>query len=186
MNKRIAIILDDLTQAKKQGMWSQFKDILKRRCTKKQRRPIFTVENGDAIILEFHNQQAEYYVEKQYLQAIANGYTRSPLATLVPEKNEFFLMKNYKTLYNLLRDLLEIQSDETGVIRLVVEEPVRPVVKFKYQVKEKVTIYERFVRIGWNTYKRQFDFFTGKEYINVDGNILYIKYDRYGREYLDA
>jgi hypothetical protein len=42
------------------------------------------------------------------------------------------------------------------------------------------------VKIGWNTYKRQFDFFTGREYIDIDGSRLYIKYDRSGREYLDV
>lgn len=190
MNRRIAIILDDITQAKKQGLWTQFKDLLRRRCNKKQKRPIFAIENGDALILEFANQQAEYYVEKQYIQLLANGYVRSPLATLVPEENTFFFMKNYKQLYNLIRDLLEVQEDETGTIRIVVAEAPRPqpktVVHFKMQIKEKITIFERFVKIGWNTYKRQFDFFTGREYIDIDGNRLYIKYDRSGREYLDV
>lgn len=184
MNKRIAIILDDINKAKDQGLWTQFKDLLKRRCSKKQKRPIFTIENGDAIVLEFASRQAEYYVEKQYLQLLTNGYVRSPLATLVPEENTFFFMKDYKKLYNFLLDLLELQENETGVIRLIIDEPVRPVVHFKHQIKEKITIYERFVKIGWNTYKRQFDFRTGKEYINLDGTKLFIAYDRNGNEYL--
>lgn len=186
MNRRIAIILDDITQAKKQGLWTQFKDLLRRRCNKKQRRPIFAIENGDALILEFANQQAEYYVEKQYIQLLANGYVRSPLATLVPEENTFFFMKNYKQIYNLLQELLDLENEERGVIRVVVQEPVRPVIHFKTQIKEKIVIFERFVKIGWNTYKRRFDFISGLDFINVDGTIFYVKLDRYGREYLDV
>jgi len=187
MNKRIAIIIDDITQAKKQGYWSQLKDLLRRRCTKKQKRPIFGIENGDAFIVEFTNQQAEYYVEKQYIELLTNGYVKSPFATLVPEENTFSLMKNYKQVYNLLRDLLELQNDETGVIRVVVEKPQpKTIIKFKTEIKEKITIYERFVKIGWNSYKRKFDYFTGRDYITVDGTVFWIKQDRLGREYLDV
>lgn len=187
MNRRIAIIIDDIDRAKKQGFWSQLKDLLRKKCTKKQKRPIFTIGNGDAIILELNNQQTEYYVEKQYLQLLTNGYVKSPLATLIPEENTFFFMKNYTQIYNLLRDLLELQQDETSVIRIVVEEPKpRPVVAFKMQIKEKITIFDRFVKIGWNSYKRQFDLFSGREYIVVDGTTLWIRQDRLGREYLDV
>ena len=185
MNRRIAIIIDDIAQAKKQGYWSQLRDLFRKKCTKKQRRPIFTIENGDAFILELANQQAEYYVEKQYLQLLTNGYVKSPLATLIPEENTFFFMKNYTQIYNLLRDLLELQQDETNVIRVVVERP-KPVVAFKMQIKEKITIFDRFVKIGWNSYKRQFDLFSGREYIVVDGTTLWIRQDRLGREYLDV
>jgi len=189
MNKRIAIIIDDINQAKKQGFWSQLTELLRKRCTKKQKRPIFTIKNGDAFIIELNNQQSEYYVEKQYLELLTNGYVKSPLANLIPEENTFFFMKNYTQIYNLLRDFLELQQDETATIRFVVEEPIpqpKTVVAFKVQIKEKITIFDRFVKIGWHSYRRQLDLFNGREYIVVDGTRLWIRQDRLGREYLDV
>lgn len=186
MNRRIAIIIDDINQAKQKGLYAQFKDFLRKKLCRKQNTPIFFIDNGDAFVLEFEKQEAKYSLEKQFIQLLTNGYVRSPQAVNFPEENIFYLMKDYERIINLLNDLLELQNDERGVIRLVVEEPVKPVVHFKVQIKEKIKIFERFVKIGWNTYKRRFDFLTGLDYIVVDGTTLYVRYDKYGREYLDV
>lgn len=187
MNNRIAIILDDITQAKKQGCWAKFKNLLKRKVRKNQRHPILSLQNGDALILELDDTQASYYAERDYLQLLTNGYVRSPLATLVPEENTFFFMKNYNQIFELLQNLLDLEDDEQGVIRVVVQEPVRrvkPVIRFRAEIKEKITIFERFVKIGWNTYKRKYSFLNNCDFIEVDGTVFYIKMDRYGNEYL--
>jgi hypothetical protein len=75
-------------------------------------------------------------------------------------------------------------------IEVRVEEPVCPLNYLKdrseiYSV-EKVTIFENFVKIGFNTYDIWVDLCGNEFIIHPEVGKLYVKKDRYGRQYLAA
>jgi hypothetical protein len=49
--------------------------------------------------------------------------------------------------------------------------------------EEKVTIFDNWVKVGYNQYDIYVDLF-GKEFIYVSGSKFYVKEDRFGRKYL--
>lgn len=56
-------------------------------------------------------------------------------------------------------------------------------VSYPYVNKEKVTIFDNWVKIGYNQYDIFVDLF-GNEMIYVDGYKFFVKEDRFGRKYL--
>jgi hypothetical protein len=99
--------------------------------------------------------------------------------------NKQFLMRNFDELVDLLKEFCEEpkRKEREYEIEITVERPKRRKLK-KVDVYEKITILERWVKIGYKMYRRQFDSFSGDEYIVVDGDVYDIRRDRYGREYL--
>lgn len=182
MNRISAIIIDDITQAKKKGVFTKFKNFLKSLCPK-QLETIIVVDNGDGFLIDLNKRS--YSVKKNlYKNLFVNGYSRLNLSSLIPEDNTYYLMRDYERIVKLFSRLLDQEEDND--LDIFIEHPRRSKkLNYKVQITEGITIFDRFVKIGWNTYMRNFSFARGKDYINVDGQILYIKEDRYGREYLD-
>lgn len=189
MNKDFAIIIDNLLAA------GEFQDLLRRkRFTNLEKNLLGFSSNakpnlGDAFVLNFGKNQNTYKVEKNFMNMLANGYTpkKKLLEVIPPQRQIFSLMKNKNIILQLINDLLDTQQNERSVIELVVAKPEpRPITVTTVQVKvrEKISIFDRFVKIGYKVYKRQYDFWSGNDYIEVDDNIYFIKTDKYGREYL--
>lgn len=183
MNKRIAIIIDDIIQANEKGVLTQIRNYIKQHFTKKSKKSL-TLKVGDAIILDINGQNRYYSEETNFIERKNNFFVRSVLASSIPDKNTFYLMNDYKKLYNYIQDLLDLSNNDREVVRFVVEEPVRPKVRVKTTIRENIRIFERFVKIGWNCYKRRYDYTSGLDFIDVDGDIFFIKEDRRGNEYL--
>jgi hypothetical protein len=94
------------------------------------------------------------------------------------------LMSDFERLVDLLTSFVEEPERKPCYeVEVTIEVP-RPKKLRKVTTYDKITILERWVKIGYKMYRRQFDCFTGEEYIIVDGDVYDIKCDRYGREYL--
>jgi hypothetical protein len=98
-------------------------------------------------------------------------------------KKEYNLMSDFERLVKLLTSFVEEPEEPCCEIEVTIEVP-RPKKLRKVTTYDKITILERWVKIGFQMYRRQLDVFTGDEYIVVDGDVYNIKRDRYGREYL--
>lgn len=62
---------------------------------------------------------------------------------------------------------------------------VTPIAIIRQELTEdKVTIFDNWVKIGYNQYDIYTDLFTGKEWIYVSGNKFFVKEDKFGRKYL--
>ena len=96
-----------------------------------------------------------------------------------------FLMRNFDELIDILKDICEEpkRKERKYEIEVTIERPKRKKLQ-KVEVYDKITILERWVKIGYKMYRRQFDRWSGDEYIVVDGDVYEIRHDRYGREYL--
>jgi len=97
--------------------------------------------------------------------------------------NKYFLMRDFDELVKLLQKFCEEPKEKEYEIEITIEVPKRKKFK-KVDVYEKITILERWVKIGYKMYRRQFDPWTGDEFIIVDGDTYNIKHDRYGKEFL--
>jgi hypothetical protein len=103
-------------------------------------------------------------------------------------RNKYFLMRDFDELVDLLSSYCDDEpkrkhKDNKYEIEVTVELPKRKRIK-NVTVYDKITILERWVKIGYHLYRRQFDPWSGTEYIVVDGDIYDVKSDRNGREYL--
>jgi hypothetical protein len=103
--------------------------------------------------------------------------------------NKYFLMRDFDKLVKLLSEYCDEDckckrvKDNKYEIEITVEVP-KPKKLRKVTTYDKVTILERWVKIGYEMYRRQFDWKTGDEYIVVDGDVYLIKCGRDGIEYL--
>jgi len=97
--------------------------------------------------------------------------------------NKFNLMRDFEQLVKYISSLIEEPKEDKYEVEITIELPKPKKVK-KVTTYEKITIMERWVKIGYQMYRRQFDNWTGEEFIIVDGDVYLIKNDRYGREYL--
>jgi len=97
--------------------------------------------------------------------------------------NKYFLMKDFEKVLELLRLYAEEPVENTVDIEITIEIP-KPKKLKKVTTYEKITVLERWVKIGYKMYRRHFNPWTGDSYIVVDGDVYDIKSDRYGREYL--
>ena len=107
------------------------------------------------------------------------------LSELTRERSskEYNLMRNFEELVELLSSFVEERRKPAYEIEVTIEVP-RPKKLRKVTVYDKITILERWVKIGYKMYRRQFDAWTGDEYIIVNGDTYDIKCDHYGKEYL--
>jgi hypothetical protein len=99
------------------------------------------------------------------------------------EVKQYQLMKHFEELVELLAGVCEEPRGREIEIEFEIEVP-KPKKLRKVTTYEKITILERWVKIGFKMYRRHLDVWTGDEYIVVDGDIFYIKQNRYGQEYL--
>jgi hypothetical protein len=97
--------------------------------------------------------------------------------------NKYFLMKDFEEFLKLLTSYTEKPKPRTVEFEVTIEIP-RPKKLKKVTTYEKITILERWVKIGYKMYRRHLDVYTGEEYIIVDGDTYEIKSDRNGTEYL--
>jgi hypothetical protein len=97
--------------------------------------------------------------------------------------NKYFLMRDFDELIKLLTSYVEEPKRKTIEVEVTIEVP-KPKRLKKVTTYEKITIFERWVKIGYKMYRRHLDVYTGEEYILVDGDVYEIKCDRYGQEYL--
>jgi hypothetical protein len=99
---------------------------------------------------------------------------------------EYNLMRDFERLVELLTSFVEepkCKCKPAYEVEVTIELP-RPKKLRKVTTYDKITILERWVKIGYEMYRRQFDVFSGDEYIVVDGDVYYIKCNRHGQEYL--
>lgn len=93
------------------------------------------------------------------------------------------LMRDFEQLVKLLSSFVEEPKEEVYEFEVTIEVP-KPKKLYKATTYEKITILERWVKIGYKMYRRHFNVWSGESYIVVDGDVYDIKTDRYGREYL--
>ena len=98
-------------------------------------------------------------------------------------KKQYNLMSDFERLVKLLTSYVEEPERPEYEIEVTIEVP-KPKKLRKVTTYDKITILERWVKIGYQMYRRHFDAYSGDEYIVVDGDVYEIKCDRYGREYL--
>lgn len=96
------------------------------------------------------------------------------------------LMSDFEQIIRMLDAMCsKPKKEDVYEIEIVFEKPKpKPKKLVKVTTFDKISIFERWVKIGYEMYRRQLDSSTGDEYIVVDGDIYYIKYDRQGKEYL--
>jgi hypothetical protein len=189
MNNKYVIVIEKKKLATERGVMRQLKDFLRKNFCPKPKYtlcdPLRYLNEGDAIVVDFSSGRPEYHVESNYIQVLTYGYARTQKSFSDSDKQLLFLMKDYARIIQMFNDLLERQQDETTVIEVVVKSPPKPKRRLTIEVWEKITVLERFVKIGLRTFTRHFNIWTGEEYIVVDGDVFYIRNDRHGREYLD-
>jgi hypothetical protein len=178
--KHFAIILDDEKKEKNASLLKRLinsvseKLGVKKRPT--QRSFIKMMEQQlsykDAITINEH-------LELSYVPRIKKAVKISS------DTNKYFLMRDFDKLVELLSEFCEEpkKREKQYEIEITIERPKTKKIR-KVTTYDKITILERWVKIGYKMYRRQFDSFSGDEYIVVDGDVYDIKYDRYGREYL--
>jgi hypothetical protein len=105
-------------------------------------------------------------------------------------ENKYFLMRDFENIVRLIQEFCDDECTCRGDRRhdgkdyeITIELPKRKKLR-KVTVYDKVTILERWVKIGYDMYRKHSDPWTGEEYIIVDGDTYDIRRDRYGKEYL--
>ena len=103
----------------------------------------------------------------------------------IVKENKYNLMNDFDRLVELLTSFVEERKERKPKYEyeITIEVPKRKKVR-KVTTYDKITILERWVKIGYKMYRRQFDAYSGDEYIVVDGDVYEIKQDHYGKEYL--
>jgi len=194
MNKTIAIVIEDKKKATEKGLFkSVYQSLLKKFSPKRRYLDVLVeskIKNGDAIILEIGDKKSYYQVEKDFYNFLSDlTYTKSSKAFSVSDENTLLLMRDYKKIKRLIEQLIDPlyeEDDNKTVITLQVSKP-KPkytVERVKYVTADPVYIYRDYVRVGWDSFKRQFDPFSGNSYVKIDGKKFYIDIDRNGKEYL--
>jgi len=191
MSKTIAIVIEDKKKASERGIFKSVYDRIIKKFSPKRRFFDVIVErrinNGDALVLEFGDKNY-YQLEKNFFNFTGDlSYTKSSKAFSVTNENTLLLMRDLKKIIQLLdlADLYYDYDDNKTVIRIVSKpKPKYTVKRVKYLTADPVYIYTDYVRVGWDSFRRQFDPWTGDSYIKVDGKKFYIDTDRNGKEYL--
>jgi len=179
--KQIAIIIEDITTAKKTGKLQNFLNLLTQKRFKKKETSLFDslygLKSGDAFLLNVDEQENMYAIERNFTKRNYNQFSM--------QANTYSFMYNYADIIQLIETLTEPKYDERSVVELIVNKPEpKPLTRIHVEVKEKVTIFNQFVKIGYKLYERQYDFLRNRDFIVVDGEIFYIKTNRYGQELL--
>jgi hypothetical protein len=165
LKKEFAIVMDGEDQKTNKNFFTRLIDGLTRKL-KREKHPVTT------RLRELLEQD-----EFEYESIIQVGKANN---------NKYFLMRDFDKLFDLLKDVCEDcpkRKEREYEVEITIERPKRKKLK-KVTVYDKVTILERWVKIGYKMYRRQFDCYSGDEYIVVDGDTYEIRRDRYGKEHL--
>lgn len=179
--KTLDIVLD---VEKKKEQVSLFKKLVNSLCTRKKRPTTTALENIRKMYKtlkheEVYPHSAISIKNLNFEFEILNALDASRSISA----NKLNLMRDFERLVELLSTFVEEPKEDTYEIEITFERPKPKKVK-KVTTYEKITILERWVKIGYKMYRRQFNPWTGESYIVVDGDVYNIKSDRYGREYL--
>lgn len=191
MNKKLVIVIENKKEASSRGLLSRIKSFIKKHFSPRLKvlDQLLWLKEGDAIVIDLSKTIPEYSVESHFTQSLVYGYGKSSITYGCSSDQIYYLMSDYQIIEQLLNDIIEYRTNNKTIIEVVVRKP-EPVRKPKrmllIDVAEKIRIFERFVKIGLRTFKREFNVWTGEEYVVVDGDVFYIRNDRYGREYLDV
>ena len=185
MNKfeQFAIILDDPRKSKNTTCFKKLINALSEKLT--NHRP-GTVEAQNILKMYRSIQKEASYGDGFFVRSssfehdlLKDAFRKSSAST-----KQFNLMRDFESLLELLASICEEPKRKREIdIEITVEVP-RPKKLKKVTSYEKITILERWVKIGFQMYPKNFDTFSGEEYIVVDGDVYLIKQNRYGQEYL--
>lgn len=179
--KTIDIVLDT---NKKDEQVSLFKKLISSFCTKKKRPGTVAMENIRKMYKFVKSPENNF---NKTIRINNLNFEYDILGLLDPRhlqsSNRLKLMRDFEQLVKLLSSFVEEPKEDTYEIEIVIETP-KPKKLKKVTTYEKITILERWVKIGYKMYRRNFNVWTGESYIVVDGDVYDIKSDRYGREYL--
>ena len=177
--KTIDIVLDTI---QKEEQVSLFKKLFGGLCRKKRPSTV-AMENIKKLYKTIRTEEIHPYsvvrlnntFEHEFFNVLNTSKTRS--------EKQLNLMRDFTELIELLSTFVEQPKEDVYEIEISFERPKPKKVK-KVTTYEKITILERWVKIGYKMYRRQFNPWTGASYIVVDGDVYDAKSDRYGREYL--
>jgi hypothetical protein len=180
--KRFAIIMDEKEEKTNKNVFSKLIDSISEKLSGKKR-PVVK-EKLQKLLIECNFKQGKRVCIDEDFDFIRTGDWR-----LSANTNKYFLMRDFDKLVELLSEYCDDEctckrrKDNKYEIEITVEVPKRKKVR-KITTFDKITILERWVKIGYDMYRRQFNYRTGEEYIVVDGDVYDIKVDRHGKEYL--
>jgi len=180
--KRFAIIMDEEDKSRNKSYFNRLIDSLSEKL-KGKKRPTVESKLRDLLSHADFSYGKRICIDEDF-DFIPTGKWR-----LSANTNKYFLMRDFDKLVSLLSDycdddcVCKRRKDNKYEIEITVEVPKRKKVR-KITTFDKITILERWVKIGYDMYRRQFNYRTGEEYIVVDGDVYDIKVDRHGKEYL--
>jgi hypothetical protein len=189
--KRFAIIMDNEDKSRNKSYFTRLIDSLSEKLSSKKRP---TIESKIQVLLrncEFSHRDTIYVdedlnFEQSLFRSDSLYFNNKKKAN---NNNKYFLMRDFDKLIKLLSEYCDEpcsckrHKDNEYEVEVTVEVPKRKKLR-KVTTYDKITILERWVKIGYEMYRRQFDWKTGDEYIVVDGDVYEIRRDRYGKEYL--
>jgi hypothetical protein len=181
--KRFAIIMDEQDKSRNKSFFTRLIDSLSEKLRRGQRP---TMESKLRDLLD----QCDFSYGRRICIDEDFDFVPTGKWRLSANTNKYFLMRDFDKLLDILTDYCDEpckckrhKKSNDYEVEITIETPKRKKLR-KVTTYDKVTILERWVKIGYDMYRKQFDYKTGKEYIVVDGDVYIIKYDRYGNEYL--
>lgn len=178
--KTVDIVLDT---PKKEEQVSLFKKLINSFCTRKKRPTTTAMENLRKLYKTIKTEEVYPYSVVQINNVFEHEFFNVLNTSKTRSEKQLNLMRDFAELVELLSTFVEQPKEDTYEIEITIERP-KPKKLKKVTTYEKITILERWVKIGYKMYRRQFNTWTGESYIVVDGDVYNIKSDRYGREYL--
>jgi len=182
---RFAIILDEKETKVNKNIFTRLINSLSEKLSTKQRP---TMESKLRGLLS----QCDFSYGKRICIDEDFDFVPTGKWRLSANTNKYLLMRDFDKLIEILTDYCDEpckckrhkKSNEYEV-EITIETPKAKKLR-KVTTRDKITILERWVKIGYDMYRRQFDWKTGEEFIVVDGDVFVIKYDcNTGKEYLE-
>ena len=93
---------------------------------------------------------------------------------------EHYVKKNSRRS-SWFQPLRKSYNDDVTVVNITITNKPKPRVVRSFDVAD---IYEGFVKIGWNIYYVDNCRCSGRQFVNIDGEVFEIKADRFGDKYL--
>jgi hypothetical protein len=184
-NKSFAIILDVEKEKKSQNYFKKLINAVSRKLDTAAHRP-GTIASRNILKMYRSVQRDASFGDAIFVKDSSFDFEllkhRTREAVLANTK-QYNLMRDFEELVELLTSVCRKQKKSDYEIEITIEVP-KPKKCRKVTTYDKITILERWVKIGYEMYRRQFDAFSGDEYIVVDGDVYYIKSNRRGQEYL--
>lgn len=175
--RQFAIIMDEEKPKKNRNIFQKLIDSVSEKLSPKK------TEKLHKILIECDfDQKDTLYIDEDF--NFKSKLFRCGSEEFVADTNKYFLMRDFDKLVKLLSEFCEEpKRSKEYEIEITIERPKRKKL-CKVETFDKITILERWVKIGYKMYRRQLDGWSGDEFIVVDGDVYLIKHDRYGREYL--